>query len=176
MGPPPAGSKSKRSPQRHAGGVRGPAPAGRISEAVASPAVPGHLAVAQRALTRTLRELERWGPTGARVLLGLVFAWFGYHELVAPRLWTGYVPILQSTSIPATIAVLAHGWVLLLLAAALVLGVLPRTAAGIGALLMLEIVVALSLHGLNDIVIRDVGVLGLALVVSGQRRVRLALR
>ncbi len=147
-----------------------------IRENAPGSAIRGYLATGQRALNRTLRELERWGPTGARVLLGLVFAWFGYHELVAPRLWTGYVPILQSTSIPATLAVLAHGWVLFILAVALVLGVLPRTAAGVGALLMLEIVVALSVHGLNDIVIRDVGVFGLALVVSGQRRVRLALR
>ncbi|MDR3034339.1 MAG: hypothetical protein LBV78_14715, partial [Kitasatospora sp.] len=37
------------------------------------------------------RLLAEWGPTAARLLLGLVLAWFGYHELVQPALWTGYV-------------------------------------------------------------------------------------
>ncbi len=136
----------------------------------------GMITASHRVLARALRESEHWGPTGARLLLGLVFAWFGYHELVSPKLWTGYVPILSPTSLPATLAVLMHGWVLVVLAGSLILGVLPRTAAAIGALLMLEIVVALSIHGLNDIVVRDIGVLGLAIVVSAQRRSRLALR
>jgi hypothetical protein len=28
-------------------------------------------------------------PAAGRILLGLVQAWFGYHELVQPGLWTG---------------------------------------------------------------------------------------
>src|ERR1700726_2199330 len=54
-----------------------------------------------------------WAPTVARVLLGLVLAWFGYHELVQPSLWTGYVPVVSSTSSIAVVLVLAHGWLLL---------------------------------------------------------------
>ena len=37
-----------------------------------------------------------WAPTAGRVLLGLVLAWFGYHELVQPGLWTGYVPLVYA--------------------------------------------------------------------------------
>jgi len=78
---------------------------------------------------RTVRLAAEWSPAISRVLLGLVLAWFGYRELVRPGLWTGYVPVLEPASGLAVIAVLAHGWVLLVLAAALIAGVAPRTAA-----------------------------------------------
>jgi len=110
-----------------------------------------------------------WAATLTRVLLGIVFAWFGYHELVDPRLWTGYVPVVPAASTASVVLVLAHGTVLLVLGVALVVGVAPRVAGAIGALLMIEIVVSLGVHGLNDIVVRDVGVLGLAVAVSAGR-------
>ena len=88
-----------------------------------------------------------WAPVAARVLLGLVLAWFGYHELVRPSLWTGYVPVLSPSSGLAVILVLAHGWVLLLLAVALVAGVAARTAAAVAAVLVLEIVISLTVTG-----------------------------
>jgi len=122
------------------------------------------------------RLLAEWGPTAARLLLGLVLAWFGYHELVQPALWTGYVPVLSATSALATLAVLAHGWLLLVLAAALIAGVAIRVAAGIAALLLLEIVISLTVSGgLSDLTMRDVGVLGLAVLLASGTRQRLAL-
>ena len=117
-----------------------------------------------------------WAPTAGRILLGLVLAWFGYHELVQPGLWTGYVPVLSPTSSLATLAVLAHGWMLLVLAVALVVGVAPRAAAAIAAVLLLEIVVSLTVSGgLTDLTLRDVGVLGLAVILTGVRQERLVL-
>lgn len=122
------------------------------------------------------RLLAEWGPTAARLLLGLVLAWFGYHELVQPALWTGYVPVLSATSTVATLAVLVHGWLLLVLAAALIAGVAIRVAAGIAALLLLEIVISLTVTGgLSDLTMRDVGVLGLAVLLASGTRQRLAL-
>jgi hypothetical protein len=122
------------------------------------------------------RIVTEWGPTAGRVLLGLVLAWFGYHELVQPALWTGYVPIVHSTSTAAIIAVLAHGWLLLVLAVALVAGITPRLAAGISALLVLEIVIALMVTaGLSDLTMRDIGVLGLAICLAGAKQQRLLL-
>ena len=104
----------------------------------------------------------------ARILLGLVLAWFGYHELVSPLVWTGYVPLLSSTSHLSEVLVLAHGWVLLVLAASLVAGVAPRGAALLSAVLLAEIVLSLTVRGgLSDLVLRDVGVLGLALAIAG---------
>jgi len=117
-----------------------------------------------------------WAPTAGRILLGLVLAWFGYHELVQPELWTGYVPVLSPTSSLATLAVLAHGWMLLVLAVALVVGIAPRAAAAIAAVLLLEIVVSLTVSGgLTDLTLRDVGVLGLAVILTGVRQERLVL-
>lgn len=117
-----------------------------------------------------------WAPAAGRILLGLVLAWFGYHELVQPALWTGYVPVLSATSSLATLAVLAHGWLLLVLAVALVVGIAPRLAAAIAAVLLLEIVISLTVSGgLTDLTLRDVGVLGLAIILSGIRQERLVL-
>lgn len=117
-----------------------------------------------------------WGPTCGRVLLGLVLAWFGYHELVQPALWTGYVPAIQSASAVATVLVLAHGWVLLMLAVALIAGIMPRVAAVIAAVLLLQIVLSLTVTaGLSDLTMRDVGVLGLAVCMAGAQEQRFVL-
>jgi uncharacterized membrane protein YphA (DoxX/SURF4 family) len=105
-----------------------------------------------------------------------VLAWFGYHELIQPGLWTGYVPGVHVASAAAIALVLAHGWVLLLLGVALVAGIAPRAAAGLAALLLAEIVIWLwASAGLSDLTLRDVGVLGLALCIAGRTEQRLAL-
>jgi uncharacterized membrane protein YphA (DoxX/SURF4 family) len=118
----------------------------------------------------------RWAPTAGRILLGIVLAWFGYHELVLPGEWTGYVPVISETSTLAIVAVLVHGWVLLVLAVALVAGIAPRISAAIASVLLLEIVLALGASGLSDTSLRDVGVLGLAVCLTGCRDQRLVLR
>jgi len=120
--------------------------------------------------------VAEWAPVAGRVLLGLVLAWFGYHELLSPGNWTGYVPIINETSTLAIVAVLIHGWVLFVLAIALIAGIAPRVSAAITSVLLLEIVIALSVSGLSDTSMRDVGVLGLAIVLTGCRNQRLVLR
>jgi hypothetical protein len=125
---------------------------------------------------RAALVLAGWGPTASRLLLSLVLAWFGYHELVQPALWTGYVPAVSATSTVAIVAVLAHGWLLLVLAAALLAGIAIRGASAIAALLLLEIVISLTVTGgLSDLTMRDVGVLGLAVLLAAGTRQRLAL-
>ncbi len=107
----------------------------------------------------------------------MVFAWFGYHELLLlPGEWTQYVLVISESSSLAVILVLAHGWLLLVLAAALVAGIAPRAAAAIASVLMLEIVIALVATGLSDTALRDVGVLGLAVCLTGIKHQRLVLR
>jgi uncharacterized membrane protein YphA (DoxX/SURF4 family) len=117
-----------------------------------------------------------WAPAAARVLLGLVLAWFGYHELIAPQLWTGYVPGISATSTLAIILVLVHGWVLLMLAVAITAGVALRLAAAVAALLLVQIVITLTVTGgLTDLTLRDVGVFGLAVCLTGSTRQRAVL-
>jgi uncharacterized membrane protein YphA (DoxX/SURF4 family) len=120
--------------------------------------------------------VAEWTPVAGRVLLGLVLAWFGYHELLSPGNWTGYVPIINEASTLAIVAVLIHGWVLFVLAVALIAGIAPRVSAAITSVLLLEIVISLSVSGLSDTSMRDVGVLGLAVVLTGCRNQRLVLR
>lgn len=131
---------------------------------------------AEQILDRVGTAAEDWAPTAARVLLGLVLLWFGYHELISPGLWTGYVPVIASSSHAAQVLVLAHGWLLLVLAVALIAGIMPRLAAALAALMLLEIVISLGVNGLSDLVLRDVGVLGLAIGVAGAGHQRLQLR
>ena len=159
---------------RPAPGRQQPASSTVASAAPASAAMPGNA----RALPdRAAALAAEWAPLAARVLLGLVLGWFGYHELVQPALWTGYVPALSPGSSVTLLAVLAHGWVLLMLAVALMAGIATRLAAGIAAITLLEIVVWLAVTaGLSDLVLRDLGVLGLAICLTGVTQQRLALR
>lgn len=116
-----------------------------------------------------------WAPTAGRVLLGLVLAWFGYHELVQPSLWTGYVPVVSGSTL-VVLLVLVHGWLLLMLAVALFAGIAVRAVAAVAVLLLLQIVTSLTLSsGLSDLVLRDVGVLGLAVCLTATTRQRLVL-
>jgi uncharacterized membrane protein YphA (DoxX/SURF4 family) len=127
-------------------------------------------------LTRAQNAAAEWAPTVGRVLLGLALAWFGYHELMTPQLWTGYVPGVSATSQFAIVLVLVHGWVLLMLAVAIIAGIALRLAAAIAALLLLQIVVTLAVTGgLTDLTLRDVGVLGLAVCLTGNTRQRAVL-
>jgi uncharacterized membrane protein YphA (DoxX/SURF4 family) len=120
--------------------------------------------------------VAEWAPVAGRVLLGLVLAWFGYHELTSPGQWTGYVPVINEASELAIVAVLVHGWVLFVLAIALIAGIAPRVSAAIASVLLLEIVISLAVSGLSDTPMRDVGVLGLAVLLAGCRNQRLVLR
>ncbi len=158
------------------------AEAAEAPEAAASPAVAsashvqapeGRLAAAAERAGAIAAE---WAPTAGRILLGVVFAWFGYHELVQPDGWTQYVPFVSESSSLAVFLVLVHGWVLLVTGAALVAGIAPRAAAALATVLMLEIVIAVAVTGQSPTALRDVGVLGLAVCLTGVRHQRLVLR
>ncbi|HXP22151.1 MAG TPA: hypothetical protein VN840_21080 [Streptosporangiaceae bacterium] len=154
-----------------------PAVASRTRPAARRPGAAAMDAAADTGLAgRAQRFAAEWAPTAGRIMLGLVLAWFGYHELVQPQLWTGYVPVIPATSTFALVLVLVHGWILLMLAVAIVAGVALRLAAAVAALLLAQIVITLTVTGgLTDLTLRDVGVLGLAVCLSGGARQRAAL-
>ena len=146
--------------------VRRPTRGATIPERSAAPSSPGD---------RAGQLAADWAPTVGRVLLGLVLAWFGYHELVQPSLWTGYVPVVSGSTL-LVLLVLAHGWLLLMLAVALVAGIAVRAVAAVAVVMLLQIVTSLSIsNGLSDLVLRDVGVLGLAVCLTATTRQRLVL-
>jgi uncharacterized membrane protein YphA (DoxX/SURF4 family) len=87
------------------------------------------------------------------------------------------VPVISPASSLAIAAVLAHGWVLLMLAVALAAGIATRLAAVLAAAVMLEIIISLTVTaGLSDLTMRDVGVFGLAVCLTGITQQRFALR
>lgn len=121
-------------------------------------------------------RLEEIAVTLARVILGVVCLWFGWNELIQPHLWTGYVPLIASSGTLAVILVLLHGGTLFVLGIALVCGIAPRVAALIVGMLVIEIILDLTIgHPVNDIAVRDLGILGLSLALAGSRRQRLLL-
>jgi uncharacterized membrane protein YphA (DoxX/SURF4 family) len=136
------------------------------------PAEAPNTGLAERASAVT----AEWAPTAGRILLGVVFFWFGYHELTQPGGWTQYVPVVNESSSLAVILVLAHGWALFVTAAALVAGIAPRAAAAVAGVLLLEIVISLAVNGVDATAMRDVGVLGLAVCLTGSKNQRLVLR
>lgn len=131
---------------------------------------------ARQPLDQVSALASAWAPVLGRVMLGLVLIWFGFHELEHPGDWTGYVPVISETSSLALVLVLLHGWVLFMLAVALIAGIEPRGAAAVASVLMLQIVISLVVTGLSDTAARDVGVLGLAICLTGCRHQRLLLR
>jgi len=148
---------------------------GKAPSAARGAAPPARPAAPPGLVERAGQLASEWAPTAGRVLLGLVLAWFGYHELVQPSLWTGYVPVVPASSL-AVLLVLAHGWLLLILAVAMIAGIAVRAAAAVSVALLLEIVISLTVaSGLSDLVLRDVGVLGLAACLTAPTRQRLAL-
>jgi uncharacterized membrane protein YphA (DoxX/SURF4 family) len=160
-----------------------PAPGGLDLASANLDLVPARPGTEPAPATRWRGQAERagdlaagWAPVAGRVLLGLVLTWFGYHELTSPGQWTGYVPVINEASQLAIVAVLVHGWLLFVLAVALIAGIAPRISAAIASVLLLEIVISLSVSGLSDTSMRDVGVLGLAVVLTGCRDQRLVLR
>lgn len=141
-----------------------------------APATPAAASPGLAAADRAGAIAAEWAPTAGRILLGVVFAWFGYHELVQPDGWTQFVPFVSESSSLAVFLVLTHGWVLLVTGAALVAGIAPRAAAAVASVLMLEIVIAVADTGQSPTALRDVGVLGLAVCLTGVRHQRLVLR
>ena len=84
-----------------------PAEPSEASQTAASPAaapVGGLAGAAERAGAITAES----APAAGRILLGVVFLWFGYHELVQPGGWTPYVPVVAESSSLAVILVLLH--------------------------------------------------------------------
>jgi len=185
----PAGSREERTirqvvePADSAPGSVDTAPVEAEALAVSPSTVPARAGASTGPRTgwrdrgeRASAAVAEWAPVAGRILLGLVLAWFGYHELTSPGNWTGYVPVINEASNLAIVAVLVHGWVLFVLAIALIAGIAPRISAAITSVLLLEIVISLSVSGLSDTSMRDVGILGLAVVLTGCRNQRLVLR
>jgi len=114
-------------------------------------------------LSHTLRQII------VRLSLAAVLAWFGAHQVMPPAPFARFVPpevgIILDTS--STSLIRLHGALLLISSAGVLSGYRQRLAALLSAGLLLEIIVALAwIRGDNNLIIRDVGLLGLALSLA----------
>lgn len=107
--------------------------------------------------------MKRINLTAARLVLALVFLYFGAGELVTPGPWVGYLPPFVPTPLGVWF-VLLHGFVLFTAGVGLILGAYWRILAPIAVVLMGSVALELLFRsGPSAIWIRDVGLTGLAL-------------
>lgn len=100
-----------------------------------------------------------------RLGLGFVLGWFGVHELHSPSEWAVFVPSFVGNLSPVGVndLILLHGFLLLLAAVAIVVGLMYLPGCLLGMALLGEIIFGLWYDGgISDLVIRDIGLLGLA--------------
>jgi len=105
--------------------------------------------------------------------LAFVVAWFGYHEVVSPADWVGFVPPFLGAGALAMNLVLLHGVLLVGSGVALIADVWRRWVAVLVALMIANIAGTLIwTGGLGSVAVRDIGLCGAAaaLAISAWKR------
>src|SRR5712692_1414240 len=104
-----------------------------------------------------------------RAALGFVLSWFGVQELRSPSDWAVFVPSFVSDRSPIAVndLILLHGFLLILAASFIALGLLYVIGCLLATGLLAEILLGLWLDaGVNDLVIRDLGLIALAAALA----------
>ena len=118
--------------------------------------------------------MGKWDSGKARHLLmrlamAFVLSWFGIQELHSPADWAVFVPSFISGHSPIAVndLIIIHGFLLLVAAAAILFGVFHLLGSLLAIGLLFDIILGLWLNdGINDLVIRDLGLLGLAAALA----------
>lgn len=97
-----------------------------------------------------------------RISLGLVFIWIGIDILRTPDAWIGFLPATLPLGLDRTLALKLNGALDLGLGLMLLWGHWPKLAALLAGLHLAGIIVV---HGIDAVIIRDVGLLGTALAL-----------
>lgn len=98
----------------------------------------------------------RWG-------LGLTFLWIGVDMFREPNAWLGYIPEQVPLGLSREQGLLAAGVFDAALGALFFTNFMP---ALVGILAAVHLVGILAVHGIDAVLIRDVGLLGAALAVT----------
>lgn len=115
-----------------------------------------------------MNKFTKMYPLIMRLSLVFVFVWFGVNEISNPVYWSGYVPPLVEKFLPfgINLFVQLHGVALSILALALLFKFYIRYAAFLSIIVLFSITGGLIvMNGLNEIAVRDIGLLGLALSI-----------
>lgn len=118
-----------------------------------------------------LRRLDRQAVRHVLMRAGLAFvlAWFGVNELRKPSDWAVFAPafVVHHSPVAINTLVVLHGFLLVLAATFVLVGLFQPLAGLLSTGLMAEIMFGLWLSsGVSDLFVRDVGVLTLAVAVA----------
>lgn len=115
-----------------------------------------------------LEKLSTNYPLIMRLFLAFVYLWFGIAEILNPRYWSGYVPqmVREFLPIPILSLVQGHGAILAFLGLCFLFRFQLRYTGVLAMLVLLSIIGGLiSMNGFDEIVVRDIGLFGLALSI-----------
>lgn len=100
--------------------------------------------------------------------LAFVFAWFGISEIFNPVYFSGYIPpfVKILPFFNPNLFIRIHGIVLTLLSLCLIFKFKLKLTGIVNILMLVQIIVGLLfISGFNEIVVRDIGLLGLAISI-----------
>ena len=100
-----------------------------------------------------------------RLGLGLVFTWFGLDKLINPSNWLGYITpkVAQFIFINLNSFIFILGIIEIMLGILLIIGLYTRIVALIMAIHLTLVIISI---GFNDVAVRDIGLLSIALYLS----------
>lgn len=99
----------------------------------------------------------------SRLALAVVFVGIGIWEIVQPSYWSAFVPSFITILDPNALVII-HGAIMLAIGIGIGLGVYLRLSAVLASLMMVSIIVMLLMEsGFTDLIIRDAGVLLIAM-------------
>jgi 6-phosphogluconolactonase/glucosamine-6-phosphate isomerase/deaminase/uncharacterized membrane protein YphA (DoxX/SURF4 family) len=101
------------------------------------------------------------------IALAAVVLWFGIQETLFPADWLGYVPAFLKQNPFVYYLIALHGIILSAAGIALALGFYRRLASAVLTVIFVEVIIGLYVQdGFSAIVIRDIGLAGVALALS----------
>lgn len=103
-----------------------------------------------------------------RISLAFVFGWFGISEVFNPVYFSGYIPpfVKVLPFFSPNLFIQTHGVILTLLSICLIFKFHLRLTGILNILMLMQITGGLLLvSGFNEIVVRDIGLVGLALAI-----------
>ena len=102
-----------------------------------------------------MRSLKRFSKPLIRIVMSMVFLYFGYQQITSPVEWSGFVPdFALSFGLSATSIVIMNSLLELSLGTLLLLGLFTRFSSVILALHLFGIAFSL---GFSDLGVRDFG-------------------
>lgn len=103
-----------------------------------------------------------WSHRFLRIGLGIVFLWIGLDIFKHTDAWIGYVPAELPFGFDRLLAIKINGAFDVIVGVCLILGWWPKVVAALAALHLIGILVD---QGANQVIIRDVGLLGASLAL-----------